>query len=81
LNAKIRIKIQIFHSNFLETAIFIPSNSPKSCGGKFGAPSQPAGPNTLKINVESDKVPSPLEQQVKIASAPNIFYNWFQYRK
>jgi hypothetical protein len=32
----------------------------KSCGGKFGAPSRPFEPNTLKINAESDKVPSPL---------------------
>jgi hypothetical protein len=36
-----------------------------SCSGKFGAPTQPAEPNTLKINAESNKVPSPLSSPLK----------------
>ena len=32
----------------------------KSCGGKFGAPSPSPESSILKINADSDKVPSPL---------------------
>jgi hypothetical protein len=36
--------------------IFIPSNSPKSCGGKFGAPTLLPEPKALRINAESAQV-------------------------
>jgi hypothetical protein len=34
-------------------SIFDPPNSPKSRGGKFGAPSRSVGSKALKINAES----------------------------
>jgi hypothetical protein len=69
-----------FSSNDDKFPIYLQTNIANSCGGKFGAPALSPESNTMKINAESDKVPSPLSPQ-KFSNCPqgvNFEGNQFQ---